>query len=190
MYSRKNTNEGGIGKGCSSDNDCGSGYFCNNETDMFGKNIQQTGYCSQIYNCQDGKHYMGYPYNSGIPLVPPKSQNNNGQGYNTEEECSSNKLAQQDCKRDSSGKFFAVYPGYCPVPTNVRQGSQPAGALPSTSQSALDGGIKLPGYATNEGSSITKPLRAFSAWNINADASHSTNGMAGPLAYELSINPR
>jgi hypothetical protein len=189
-YTRKSTNEGGIGKGCSTDNDCGSGYFCNNEVDMFGKNIQQTGYCSQLYNCPDGEHYMGYPFNSGIPLVPPKTQNNNGRGYDNLEECEAYKLAQQDCRQDSMGKYFAVYPGYCPVPTNVRKDSQPAGALPSTSQATLESGIKLPGFATNKGSSITKPLNAFAAWNINADASHSSSGMAGPLDWEISINPR
>ena len=186
-YTRKDVNHGGIGKGCSTDDDCGTGYFCNNETDMFGKNIQQTGYCSQVYDCPDGQHYLGYPYNSGIPLVPPKGQNNNGRGYDNLEECTSHKMAQQDCKQDVSGKYFAVYPGYCPVPTNARQGSQPAGELLSSSPTTIEGGITIPGYATNEGSSITKPLRAFTAWNINADA---TNGMNGPLDYEISINPR
>jgi len=188
-YERKDANQGGIGKACSSNSDCGSGYSCNNETDMFGKNIQQTGYCSQTYNCPDGKHYLGYPYNSGIPIVPPRGQNNNGQGYNTEEQCSSNKLGQQNCVQDQSGKFFAVYPGYCPVPTNAREGSNPQGALMSSAPHTLEGGIKLPAYATNQGSAITKPLAAFTSWNINSDVSN-LHQMSQPLQYSISINPR
>jgi len=188
IFDRKDATQGGIGKACTSDGECGTGYFCNNTTDMFGKNVQQTGYCSQLYNCPDGQHFVGYPYNSGIPIVPPKNQNNNGRGYNSEAECTSNKLAQQDCKKDMSGKWFAVYPGYCPVPTNQRQGNSPLGALPSSNMSAIDGGIKIPAYATNAASSITKPARAFTAWNINADVSNLQQ-MSDPLAYELSINP-
>ena len=41
-----------------------------------------------------------------IPLVPPRNQNNNGRGYNSLEECSSHKMAQQDCKQDSMGKYL------------------------------------------------------------------------------------
>jgi len=189
IYRRKTTNQGGIGKGCTTNNDCGSGYSCNNTTDMFGKNIQQTGYCSQVYNCSDGPHYLGYPYNSSIPIVPPPSQNNGGSGYATQDECSAQKLAQQDCKQDSQGKWFATYPGYCPVPTNLRSNEHPAGMLPSTSVAAQVAGIKLPSYATNMGSSIGKPLLAFTGWNINSSPVNTQN-MSDPLSYEMAINPR
>jgi hypothetical protein len=189
MYQRKDTSQGGIGKACLTDNDCGSGYNCNNVTDMFGKNIQQTGFCSQVYQCPDGPHYLGYPYNSGIPIVPPQGQNNGGRGYVSEEECKNNKLAQQDCKSDIQGKWFATYPGYCPVVSNLRSGNHPAGMLPSSSMSAQEGGIKIPSYATNRSSSIGKPLSAFTSWNINASPSNIQQ-MSDPLSYEMAINPR
>lgn len=189
MYFRKNTSQGGIGKACTTDNECGSGYSCNNSTDMFGKNVQQTGYCAQTYQCPDGEHYLGYPYNSGIPIIPPSGQNNGGNGYSSESECSNNKLAQQDCKQDMRGKWFATYPGYCPVVSNLRSDNSPSGMLPSSSMSSIDAGIKIPAYATNRSSSIGKPLSAFTSWNINA-SSTNTQQMSDPLLYELSINPR
>jgi hypothetical protein len=187
-YNRKLTNEGGIGRACSSDNDCGTGYYCNNVTDMFGKNIQQTGYCTKIYQCQDGSHYLGHPYNSGIPAVPPANQNNNGKGYSTEDDCRHNKLAQQDCKQDASGNWFATYPGYCPVITNLRSNAHPQGMLPSSSMVAQNTGISLPGYATSAGSSMKAPA-AFTSWNINASPMNAQQ-MGDPLSYELAINPR
>lgn len=189
IYHRKNTNQGGIGKGCTTNNDCGSGYSCNNLTDMFGKNVQQTGYCSQVYNCSDGAHFLGYPYNSGIPIVPPSGQNNNGSGYSTEDECRHNKLAQQDCKQDSTGHWFATYPGYCPVPTNLRSNNQPSGMLASTSMVSQNSGITMPTYATSSGSAIGKPLAAFTSWNINSSPLNAQQ-MSDPMSYELSINPR
>jgi hypothetical protein len=189
MYQRKDTTQGGIGKGCSSDNDCGSGYSCNQTTDMFGKNVQQTGYCSQVYQCPDGPHFLGYPYNSGIPIIPPSGQNNKGAGYSSEDECRSNKLAQQDCKQDVQGKWFATYPGYCPVVTNLRSSNQPAGMLPSSSMASQDSGIKIPSYATNMGSAMGKPLAAFTSWNINSSPTNIQQ-MSDPMSYELSINPR
>lgn len=188
-YTRKDTAQGGIGKACTSDNECASGYSCNNTTDIFGKNIQQTGYCAQTYNCPDGQHYLGYPYGSGIPVVPPPGQNNGGRGYGSEQECKNNKLAQQDCKQDSTGKWFATYPGYCPVVTNLRSNGQPNGMLPSSSMSTQDGGIKIPAYATNRSSATGKPMSAFASWNINASPM-SEYQMKGPLEYEISINPR
>lgn len=188
-YYRKTTVEGGIGKACTNDNECATGYSCNNVTDMFGKNVQQTGYCSQVYQCPDGPHFLGYPYNSGIPIVPPAGQNNQGRGYNTKEQCSHNKLAQQDCKQDLSGNWFATYPGYCPVVSNLRSGDHPAGMLPSSSMSSQNSGIVMPGFATSGGSAIGKPLSAFTSWNINASPVNSQQ-MSDPLSYELAINPR
>jgi hypothetical protein len=189
VYTRKNTNQGGIGKACSTDNDCGSGYSCNNITDMFGKNVQQTGYCSQVYQCPDGAHYLGYPYNSGIPIIPPSGQNNDGRGYSSEEECRHNKMAQQDCKQNSVGNWFATYPGYCSVVTNLRSNDHPQGMLPSSSMATQDNGITIPSYATMAGSAIGKPLQAFTSWNINSSPIN-TQQMSDPMSYELSINPR
>jgi hypothetical protein len=40
----------------------------------------------KVYQCPDGAHYLGYPYNSGIPIVPPPGQNNEGRGYSNEED--------------------------------------------------------------------------------------------------------
>lgn len=189
-YSRKLTNEGGIGKGCNTDRDCGENYFCNNETDPFGKNIQQTGYCSMIYDCGDGKrHYLGTPYNSGIPITPSSEQNNHGRGYDTQEECVQNIVGVQQCTQDQNGRWFAVYPALCPVPNNLRSGSNPRGQLARTSTHSLNSGITMPGYVNTQSSSITKPLSAFASWNINAEADNM-NSMQGPLDYELSINPR
>lgn len=188
-YHRKLANQGGIGRACTTDSDCGSGYNCNNTTDMFGKNVQQTGYCTKMYQCPDGVHYLGQPYGAGIPVVPPSEQNNHGQGYPNEEVCKHNKFAQQDCKQDALGNWFAVYPGYCPVVTNLRSNSQPDGMLPSTSLAAKDKGITIKPYATNAGSSIGQPLHEFTAWNINANP-NILQEMSEPAAYELSINPR
>jgi hypothetical protein len=188
-YHRKNSNEGGIGRSCTHNGDCGKGYFCNNETDAFGKNIQQTGFCSQTYECPGGeKQYMGYPNNAGTPQPPSKDQNNKGRGYISENECKDNADAQQNCIKDDKGKWFATYPGYCPVPSNLRQGANPMGALSTSSPMALSKGITLPGYANSKPSHSTVPLKAFSAWNINSSASQ-VNNIDDPLQYELSVNP-
>jgi hypothetical protein len=192
IYVRKDSSQGGIGKSCTTDTDCSQGYSCNNETNMFGKNVQQTGYCSQTYDCDTETQYLGYPYNSGIPIPPPKDQNNYGKGYSTKEMCNNIKLSQQDCVKDNSGKWFATYPGYCPVPTNLRKGDNPLGALPTSSMRTVDKGITIPSYATNASSNIGKPQGAFSAWNMNSSKSsgNDNSGMSEPMQYELSINPR
>lgn len=187
-YTRKDTNEGGIGRACSHNGDCGQGYFCNNETDIFGKNVQQTGFCSQVYDCPGGvKQYMGYPHNSGEPIVPPKDQNNNGKGYQSKQECLDHSLGQQNCSKDDSGRWFATYPGYCPVATNLRKGGNPLGAF-STSPPSQQA-ILMPGYATSSASKISGPPQAFSSWKMNSIASDS-NESSSPLQYSLSINPR
>jgi len=188
-YVRKTSNEGGIGRGCKDDRDCASEYKCNNETDMFGTNIQQTGYCSQVYKCSDGKsHYLGYPYNSGIPITPNPEQNKGGRGYSNKEECLDEKSGAQNCIKNN-GSWFATYPGFCPVPTNMRAGGKPQGALPSSSMSTVQQGIKIPAYQTSGASVIGNSLPAFESWNISSTP-NKANSMAGPLAYELSINPR
>jgi hypothetical protein len=50
-------------------------------------------------------------------------------------------------------------------------------------------GITMPGYATSGGSSIGKPLAAFTSWNINASPVNSQQ-MSDPMSYELAINPK
>jgi hypothetical protein len=189
-YFRLGPNEGGIGKSCVTTNDCGKGYECNNETDIVGKNVQQTGYCAQTYICPDGKkRYLGTPWNSGIPIVPPMEQNNNGKGYASEKMCMENATAQQNCVKHENS-WYAVFPGYCPVPTLLREGS-PQGALRETNSKQNSIGFQIPAYATNASSSMggnNSKSRAFSAFNRNADDKES--GLSGPLAYSLSINPR
>lgn len=191
VYNRKLTNQGGIGKACSTDNDCAVGYSCNNETDLFGSNIQQTGYCAQTYTCDDGsKHYLGYPYNSGIPIVPPSDQNNNGKGYSTKDECNAKKLGQQECKQDSFGKWYATYPGYCPVVPNLRDDSKPAGMFQMSSSARTNQGISIPAYATNAASNMggNGVVNAMINWNVNA--TKGSSGISEPMAYEMSINPK
>ncbi len=190
VYSRKNTNQGGIGRACKSDGDCAGDYVCNNKVDIFGTNVQQTGYCTKKYRCpsSDEDKYLGQPYNSGLPLVPPDSQNNYGRGYDTREQCMSEKFAQQNCV-NNNGKYYALFPGYCGVIPDLRSGSSPVGALPRTSMSSVERGIVMPGYVSNEPSSISQPANAFAPWNLNSTENHYDN-MSGPLAYELSINPK
>jgi hypothetical protein len=184
-YFRKDANQGGIGKECRTSGDCGQGYSCNQQTDFTGKNIQQTGFCSQVYNCPDGsKQYMGYPYNSSWPVPPPKDQNNNGQGYSSKEVCLHNIRPQQNCV-NSNGKWFAVYPGYCPVPTNLRKDDNPVGSLYTSS---VQQSISIPAYASNAASTVIQPVGAFAAWNINSSSSQ-LHEMNQPLEYSLSINP-
>jgi len=175
---------GGIGQSCIDDTSCDSskGYHCNNTVDFVGKNVQQTGFCAQTYNCGDNvTRYLGYPYNSGIPIVPDKTQNNNGYGYNSMNECKAAANAQQDCK-NLNGKFYAVYPGYCPVPSTLRQGG-PKGALRTSTALQVQNGFVIPAYATNESSSIgSARASAFNSLTKNT-------GMREPLQYELSLNP-
>lgn len=188
-YYRLGPNEGGIGKACITSADCGSGYECNNETDFVGKNVQQTGYCAQTYVCPDGKkRYLGTPWNSGIPIVPPTGQNNNGAGYSSEKECKLEATAQQNCVNNGTA-WYAVFPGYCPIPTLLREGS-PQGALRETNSSQNSRGFQIPAFATNQASAMggtNSKSKAFSAFNRNAEG---TSGMNGPLAYSLSINPK
>jgi hypothetical protein len=188
-YQRKNALDNGIGRACKTDSDCAGGYHCNNETDKFGKNIQQTGFCAQKYSCPGGTtHFLGYPYNSGIPMPPPDSQNNEGLGYSSESECKNSKMAQQDCK-PLNGRWFATYPGYCPVVTSLRENGNPRGALVSESRRTVDGGIKIPAFANIGASSIGKPDKTFQSWNMNAKVNVARE-MNEPLEYELSINPK
>lgn len=195
VYNRKTKLQGGIGKECRTDRECAVGYYCNNQTDIFGKNVQQNGFCSQVYQCQGTTHYLGYPNNSSVPLAPPPEQNNNGRGYDSKKECNNSKLAQQDCVRGNTGKWFATYPGYCPVVTNLRSDSKPAGALPSSNISTVDKGIVMPGYASNLSSTSFGPISSkgvqpASSWSSEGSLSTGNRQMSEPMAYELSINPR
>ena len=194
-YIRKHNHQGGIGKACTTDNDCAKDsngnqlYFCNNITDFVGSQVQQTGYCAHKYDCGDGKdRYVGYPYNSGIPFVPPVNQNNNGQGYSTAAECANNAMAQQNCVQ-MNGAYFATYPGYCPVGATLRKGG-PQGALHVTNQQELEMGFSIPSWATNQqsflgGSGVnTKVANAFNSGSLG------TGGMNEPRNYDLAMNPR
>lgn len=191
-YSRSLSSNGGIGRGCTTNTDCNTdaGYECNNQVDMFGKNIQQSGYCSQTYTCDDDKkRYLGYPYNSGIPQVPPSTQNNNGNGYSSKEECSVNSSAQQDCIQDSSGAWFAVYPGYCPVGPVLRKGPTGQGALRVSTMVQVSSGFTIPQYGPVQSSSLgsSDSINRANALNFSQKTSSEMNE---PLQYSLSINPR
>ncbi len=196
-YIRTDASGGGIGKACNTDNDCDrtSGYYCNNQTDIFGKNVQQTGYCSQKYDCgEQGSYFLGYPYNASSPINPPKDQNNGGQGYTSPDECNNVKSAMQECVKSNNGNWFATYPGFCPMPASLRSGGNRNGALPSAnnSVSADRQEIKIPAYASNLSSVQPNEIKAMSAlspWNMNSSETNTVQ-MSEPLAYELSLNPK
>jgi len=188
VYNRKLANEGGIGKGCTHDGDCGEGYFCNQETTTFGKNIQQTGFCSQMYMCPDGsKQAAGYPYNAGRPNPPPADQNMGGKGYASKEQCEDNIRGYQDCVQNNAGRWFAVYAQYCPLGASLRQGGNPQGAFNTTPPQQQQ--IIMPGWGNQGPSGISSGPAALSAWNTNAEVS-KFNEDSSPLAYSLAINPR
>lgn len=193
-YFRKNRNEGGIGKSCNDDKDCGSGYSCNNSVNTFGKNNQQTGYCAQTYDCggSAGKKFLGYPIGASKPVSPPLEQNNNGKGYSTKKQCNDEKLAEQKCVSDERGKWFATYPGYCPIEREITNGSTPLGAFSSSSVGAVNSGIGIPSLPMFGivGSSYNKPkqLGAFSAWNSSDSQGSSNMNTSEPMMYEMKIN--
>jgi len=179
-YMRKLGDEGGIGTQCTSDNDCGTGYKCNNSYDFVGSSNQQAGYCAQPYKCPGDStiRYLGTPNNSSIPIVPDRDQNNNGKGYKTQVECLANMSGAQKCV-SQNGAWFAVYPGYCPVNLDNRVGGSKQGALTSTSNTS--GGFILQSMfgssqksslggqrALNElqtANSTTTPLEMLAQWN-------------------------
>lgn len=186
-YNRKLQNEGGIGKSCVTNNDCGEGYECNNSTNTFGSNNQQTGYCAQTFMCPDGKkRFLGTPYNSLIPIVPPRDQNNGGKGYTTLEECQDNSSSSQHCVQHK-GNFFAVYPGYCPIPSVLRQNGNPQGAFVSFKTSSEENtGFVIPPGVSNQlqhkyGFGSSKALGSLGS-------STDTSSDNEPLAYIQSLN--
>lgn len=188
QYYRLSASQGGIGKACVNDNECGQNYFCNNETNMFGKNRQATGFCSQVFICPDGsKHFSGYPYNSGEPIPPPSDQNNFGKGYDTKEQCNDNLRGYQDCVQNANNKWFAVFTQYCPMEASLRKSGNPVGALSKTPVSQKQ--IIMPGWGNQGASQISAGPQAFYSWNINSEPS-KFNEDKSPLAYSLSINPR
>ena len=188
QYSRKLVNEGGIGRACSTDGDCGEGYSCNNEIDFNGKNVQQTGYCAQKYQCPDGKvRFLGTPYGSGIPQPPPYDQNNGGSGYGTKDECEANSSSQQNCVQGGQGGWYALFPGYCPVPANLREGS-PQGNVMTSSPKNLRQGFTIPAYATNNASNFgsNQSVKAFTSWNM---PSAVQDGSTEAWSYARSLDP-
>jgi hypothetical protein len=154
VYHRKSASEGGVGARCNTDNQCADGYLCNNSTDFNGSNQQQTGYCAQPYTCPDKQQrFLGTPYNSSIPIPPDPEQNSNGYnsngkprgkdaGYETQADCMNNSSASQSCVYQNNG-WFAVYPGYCPLPTTQRKGGNPQGAMRQFSATDIDTGFKI-----------------------------------------------
>lgn len=194
IFNRKNVSQGGIGKACNTDNDCGSGYSCNNDVNIFGKNVKQTGYCSQTYDCGgSSKRHLAYPEGSGTPVPPPPEQNNYGKGYTTAKQCNNNKSPGQHCVADSSGRWFATYPGFCPVSREMtHSGATPLGALSRSSASSISNGIGIPassmfGSLKSSNHSQPKQLGSFSAWN-NSESDKQNSDISSPLQYEMSIN--
>lgn len=188
-YVRKDANQGGIGRGCRTSNDCGTGYDCKTEANVFGSG-DQIGFCAQTFDCQDGiKRHVQYPQGAGIPKPPAPGQNNGGRGYSTHEECLNEQEAGQVCVAHN-GAYFATFPGFCPQASNLRVGT-PQGALRTTSESQKQAGFTIPAYATNEASSKggSRAQQAFSAWNIQSNI-NSKSSMQEPLAYSLRMNPK
>lgn len=155
IYHRKSAQEGGVGAKCNSDNDCADGYLCNTSTDFNGSNQQQTGYCAQPYTCPDKvQRFLGTPYNSLIPIPPDPNQNSDGYnsdgrprgkdaGYETQSDCMNNSSASQRCVYQNNG-WYAVYPGYCPLPATQRKGGNPQGAMRQFSAEVIDTGFTIP----------------------------------------------
>jgi hypothetical protein len=191
VYNRKLSNEGGIGRACFSDEGCNTaaGYSCNNETDMFGSTIQQNGFCAQKYTCPDGKErYLGTPTNSAVPMEPAASQNMQGAGYTTLDECRTHAKAQQNCVKDNTGAYFAVFPGYCPTVASMRKDpSTGTGAMQLSSMKEVNTGFVVPGYHMSLGSSGYGAKKgALSALSFSG----TKKEMSEPLQYSLSINPK
>lgn len=155
-----NYGSGGFGQQCTTDNDCTGGYVCNppvdsefaSTTDVAG----QKGYCTLKYKCGSETRYLPVTYNSDIPFFPfePKQNNNNGQGFPSEEACLNGLTPVQDCV-EQGGKWFRVYPGYCPVTNDYRQGGQALGQFSTSKKNEIEKGIILPsGFTDSKPSSI------------------------------------
>lgn len=188
-YNRKYSKDGGIGKSCSTDNDCGDGYSCNNKTNIFGSAVQATGYCSQTYSCPDGStHYLGYPYNSSVPIEPPMNQNNNGTGYDSFDECNDSMLPQQKCV-NKDGRWFATYPGYCPISSIYRTDGK-SGDVRTSSSMDVSKGFAIPSYGNSLSSSAdgNSYQRSFPGWNIFQDLDESDD-MQSASNYATRVNP-
>jgi hypothetical protein len=205
-YQRLDANHGGIGKACKVDSDCGAGYECNNTTDPFGKNVQQTGYCAQPYVCSDGiKRPLGYPYNSSIPIPPDPSQNKYGAGYPSLEACEEvckgdMRTAQQDCKKLGNA-WFIVYPGYCPVDKAQRSGGKGASALAYSTSSEVKKGFSIPSFANIGASTDNSEIgaigtNAFSgagsgakkSQNMLVNSDPGLEGLSEATRYMMKIN--
>jgi hypothetical protein len=189
-FERKNSNQGGIGKSCENDTECGDGYYCNTTSNVFGGNVQQTGFCTNVYKCDgsEQKRFMGIVNNSGIPLPPPKNQNNFGNGYQTIKECESNKQPLQHCVKNKN-KFFATYPAYCPIQNNLRSNGNPKGNIRTTNSREIDNGFVIPKYINVKQSNLGgKDVKAFSGYNIMSNLSYD-NGSIDAFNYFKKHDP-
>jgi len=142
----RNLGPGGITTQCYSDSECAEGYSCNMGTGVnFAESIQQasqTGYCAQPYECDDGEtRYLSATYNNMIPMVNPE-QNNNGKGYKNQTECMAEATPLQRCV-ENQGSWYALFPGYCPIPAEYRNNSNPQGQLRNF-KTSKDSGFTIP----------------------------------------------
>jgi hypothetical protein len=177
-YNRKNADEGGIGASCKKDSDCADGYDCvtSSEEDIFGSGAQ-IGYCAQKYICPDNQvRYLQAGINATLPLNgldQVQNQNNGGRGYRTKDECIDAMQPLQKCKQ-LGDSWFAVFPGYCPLPVNRVTSKQQNLAQKESGQGiSLSGGIN--GYSASvQGSS--KGLKMMSMSTAN-------KGEETPLKY-------
>lgn len=171
-YSRALTEQKGIGRACTADGDCASGYSCQTEFDLFGRGLQD-GYCAKPYSCGDGKtRYLKYS-NSGLPFVPPKEQNKYGKGFSTFEECKANASATQDCVQDSSGKFFGTYRAECPIGNDFRAGGSVDGNVIASTAAEAAGTSYLPGWepgGTSSAGGVRDDPKAFSGFNMTGSS--------------------
>lgn len=149
QFVRLAAHQGGIGKKCTQDSECGKDYFCNNEVNVSGSNIQQTGYCAMKYECPQGKTaFLGTPWNSGIPIPPPSDQNAGG-GYSSQAQCMENAQSTQNCVQMCNGKWVATYPGYCEIAGSLRG---PQGETRTSSINVENQGFTIPAFATSRSS--------------------------------------
>lgn len=169
-FVREMAQNGGIGAQCTSDSNCATnkGYRC---APMSGPGtvgpVTQGGYCAQTFTCGSETKYLKYPYGSEFPMSPSPSDNNFGRGYSSMKECSdANDFGSKTrhCKKDSTGRWFSVNPGYCPAITRD-----------ASTQSLVS-------------ASLSSYSDKINNWNKSEDFSASRGAGFDPMNYEASIN--